>query len=299
LEMISQIKKLIVKNISVENILPSLMEIDAKDRPAPLTTVLLQEVERFNKLLKTIHNSISDVEKAIKGLVVMSENLEAVFDAFIINKVPTIWSQKGGFLSTKSLANWVKDFAMRIEHIESWINRGLPRSSWISGFFFPQSFLTGVLQTYARKHSLPIDFLRFDFKVMAKTLDQAKIYELRVGGAAEDSKLYEGLDYPDDGVFVHGLFIDAGKWDESKGGLCDAEIGELSPRLPALWLKPCTELEIGNRYEAPLYKTPVRAGVLSTTGHSTNFVLSILLESMKPPEFWILRGTALLTLVTE
>lgn len=299
LEIIMKIKKFLDKIINVDNIEPSLIEVDAKGRPAPLTTVLLQEVERFNKLLRIVHGSLNDLEKAIKGLVVMSESLEAVFEAFLNNRVPTVWSAKGGFLSTKTLANWIKDFAIRIEYISSWVTRGLPRSSWISGLFFPQSFLTGSLQTHARKHSLPIDTLKFDFQVLETTLDQEKIYKLREQGALETIDLYNGLDYPEDGIIVHGLFIEAGKWDQEHGGLCDPEIGELSPRLPALLLKPCTNLEVGNRYESPLYKTPVRAGVLSTTGHSTNFVLSILLDSKKPPDFWILRGTALVTLTTE
>lgn len=188
---------------------------------------------------------------------------------------------------------------MRIEYVDSWVNRGLPRSSWISGLFFPQSFLTGTLQAYARKRNLPIDFLRFDFQVLSETVHQQKIYEMRASGEGESPQLYEGLDFPEDGIIVHGLFIEAGKWDEKQGGLIDPSIGELSPPLPALWLKPCQELDVADRYEAPLYKTPVRAGVLSTTGHSTNFVLSILLGSKKPPEFWILRGTALVTLITE
>lgn len=95
------------------------------------------------------------------------------------------------------------------------------------------------------------------------------------------------------------MFIEGGRWDPQNGGLCDARLGELTPRLPTLCLVPCLNVEIGHRYETPLYKTSVRAGVLSTTGHSTNFVLTILLPSHKPGEFWILRGTALITLTTE
>lgn len=131
------------------------------------------------------------------------------------------------------------------------------------------------------------------------TFSQKEIYEHRQNGELNIQVLFEKLKIPDDGICVHGLFIEAGKWDFNRGGLCDPDIRELTTVMPVLWLKPCQELQINNRYDAPLYKTPVRAGILSTTGHSTNFVLSILLESKKQPSFWILRGTALITLLAD
>ena len=47
-------------------------------------------------------------------------------------------------------------------------------------------------------------------------------------------------------------------------------------------------------YECPVYKTSVRAGVLSTTGQSTNFVLTVELPSVEGSDYWVLQGTALL-----
>lgn len=52
-----------------------------------LTTVLLQEVNRYNLLLKLIHSSMDNLKKAIKGLVVMSDALEQLFIAFMNNQV--------------------------------------------------------------------------------------------------------------------------------------------------------------------------------------------------------------------
>lgn len=69
-----------------------------------------------------------------------------------------------------------------------------PPSFWMSGLYFPQGFLTGVLQTHSRQYKIPIDTLNFKFKVMS----------------TEKEKLNSG---PDNGVYIHGLFLDGARWD--------------------------------------------------------------------------------------
>lgn len=76
--------------------------------------------------------------------------------------------------------------------------------------------------------------------------------------------------------------------------------GESNPPLPAMLLAPCTSIaEDPLRYKAPLYKTSVRAGVLSTTGHSTNFVMTVLLPTNLKEDVWVTRGCALLTQISN
>ena len=52
-------------------------------------------------------------------------------------------------------------------------------------------------------------------------------------------------------------------------------------------------------YESPLYKTNIRAGILSTTGQSTNYILNVSLPTDKDPKFWVLQGTAMVTMLND
>ena len=49
-----------------------------------------------------------------------------------------------------------------------------------------------------------------------------------------------------------------------------------------------------SEYSCPIYKTSVRAGALSTTGQSTNFIVSVELPTNEISDYWTLRATAML-----
>ena len=147
----------------------------------------------------------------------------------------------------------------------------------MSGFYFPQGFLTGVLQTHSRLYKIPIDTLNFKFKVLP----------------AEKEKLTAA---PTDGVYVDGLYFDGARWDLKEDTIIDQTLGKLYFPMPVIHFLPMEKYVLpDNFYRCPCYKTSNRAGVLSTTGQSTNFILPVDLHiKHERPEFWTLRGTALL-----
>ena len=59
-----------------------------------MNTVLIQELVRFNKLLKVIRESLQNVLKALKGLVVMSKDLEDIGISLTLGKIPDMWASK-------------------------------------------------------------------------------------------------------------------------------------------------------------------------------------------------------------
>lgn len=63
-----------------------------------------------------VQNSLKQIQKAIKGLVVMSEVLEKVYTSFLNNQVPQLWAH-AAYPSLKSLASWVKDLVLRIQFV--------------------------------------------------------------------------------------------------------------------------------------------------------------------------------------
>ncbi|KAI4532318.1 hypothetical protein MG293_017583 [Ovis ammon polii] len=150
-----------------------------------MNTVLVQEMERFNNLIKTIRSTLQDLEKAIRGVVVMDSALEALSGSLLVGK--------------------------------DWYNSGKPCVFWLSGFFFTQAFLTGAMQNYARKYTIPIDLLGYEFEVIP--FDTSK-------------------EAPEDGVYIHGLYLDGARWDRTSGLLAEQYPKLLFDLMPIIWIKP-------------------------------------------------------------
>ena len=250
-----------------------------------LGTVLLQEMSRFNQLLRKLRSSLAELQRAIHGEVLMSDELDRMFTSLLNNRVPENWEEVA-YPSLKPLASWVKDLCARVKFLRHWLKHGKPKSFWMSGFFFPQGFMTGTLQNHARKYSIPIDSLGFNFTVM----------DAMSGGELADG------DLPEDGVLVEGLFVDGARWDPLNRVIADPLPGEMYNPLPIVHFMPERDhVTDPQHYCAPLYKTSTRAGTLSTTGISTNYIVAVEfpVDTSETPKKYALLGAALLTQLND
>jgi len=278
---------------------PSTFAVDEAGAMNSMGTFLLIEMAKFNKLLARIDKTLGEMDRAIRGLVVMSADLEGMYSAFLYQRVPDLWSSVA-YLSQMPLGSWFKDLSARVAFLNGWIMDGPPAAFWMSAFFFPQGFMTAALQSHARAMQIAIDTLDFRTEVRRETLDDI-------------------MGKPEAGVYIYGLFLEGARWDSDDGILAESNPGELFTPMPVILLEPII-LEIDkpvvdedeeddddygrppgdgdptyNVYACPLYKVSSRAGTLSTTGHSTNFVRMLDVPTAPPPLHWVRRGVALLS----
>ncbi|KAG2490029.1 hypothetical protein HYH03_011494 [Edaphochlamys debaryana] len=266
--------------------LPPNFDIEAVERLYPqdyynsINTVLAQELVRFNNLLTVVRSSLQNLGKAVKGLALMSAELDAVGRALFDGKVPALWLKKS-FPSLKPLGSYIKEVLERVAFFQGWVDNGAPTVYWISGFFFTQAFLTGAKQNYARKCRIPIDHIDFDFEIKD------------MPGQTDEP--------PEDGVVCQGLFLEGCRWSTDIHELDESEPKVLFTPMPPIWMVPreVSKFTSFPHYVCPMYKTTERRGVLSTTGHSTNFVLDVRLPSSKEPAHWTKRGVALITSLND
>jgi len=151
--------------------------------------------------------------------------------------------------------------------------------------------MTAAMQMHARETKIAIDALKFETRM--------------TGFKTEDD---EGVVKPEVGVNMHGLYLQGAGWDYEHKYLVESNKGELFVLMPVICLYPLIladynaiqKAKAKPDYNCPLYKTSERRGVLSTTGHSTNFVMFLQVGfSEKDAAHWTRRGTAFLCMLDD
>lgn len=82
----------------------------------------------------------------------MTAGMESLQNALFLDMVPDSWTKRA-YPSMSGLTLWFTDLLARIKELDTWSSDFLlPSAVWLAGFFNPQSFLTAIMQTAARRY---------------------------------------------------------------------------------------------------------------------------------------------------
>ncbi|XP_029380608.1 dynein heavy chain 11, axonemal [Echeneis naucrates] len=235
---------------------------------SPYILVCFQECERMNTLISEIRRSLKELDLGLKGELAISSEMEKLQAALFFDNVPDTWTRLA-YPSTYSLAVWFNDVLQRCKELDSWTqDLSLPSVVWLSGLFNPQSFLTAVMQSLARKNEWPLDKVNL-------TVDVTKKFKEEFNQPARE------------GAYVYGLYMEGARWDTQAGVITEARLKELTPPMPVISVRavPNDRQETRNIYECPLYKTKIRG---------PTYVWTFSLKTKERPAKWVLAGVALL-----
>lgn len=247
----------------------NLSELMAKaEERTPYIVVAFQECERMNMLTSEIKRSLKELNLGLKGELTMTSDMENLQNAIYLDQVPDSWTKRA-YPSMAGLAGWFVDLLSRIKELETWTSDfALPSAVWLAGFFNPQSFLTAIMQSMARKNEWPLDKMTLQCDVTKKNREDFS-------------------SPPREGAYVHGLFMEGARWDTQTGIITDARLKDLTPAMPVIFIKaiPVDKQDTRNVYACPVYKTRQRG---------PTYVWTFNLKTKENPSKWVLAGVALL-----
>ena len=204
----------------------------------------------------------------LQGELTITADMENLENALFFNTVPESWTKRA-YPSMNGLAAWYADLLQRIRELENWVSDfGMPACIWLAGFFNPQSFLTAIMQSMARKNEWPLDKMCLQCDVTKKNREDFS-------------------SPPREGSYVHGLFMEGARWDTQTGLIQESRLKELTPNMPVIFIKaiPVDKQDVKNVYQCPVYKTRMRG---------PTYVWTFNLKTKESPAKWVIAGVCLL-----
>lgn len=259
----------------IQGKLPPLFDVDRIRKNiaeiTPTYVVLLQELDRFNVLIKKMSTSLINLQRALAGEVGMSSELDEVARALFNGQIPNIW-RKLAPATLKSLGNWMDHFLKRLNQYSQWVNDGEPAVIWLSGLHIPESYLTALVQATCRKNGWPLDR-----STLYTTVTKYRTAE-------------EVTERAHAGCFVSGLYLEGASWDLEAGCLRRPKPKVLVEELPVLKVIPIEahRLKLQNTYRAPVYTTSQRRNAMGV-----GLVFEADLATHEHISHWVLQGVCL------
>ena len=236
----------------------------------PCQVVLLQELERWNNLVKRMALSLQDLQRALIGEIGMSDELDSLGDSLFNGFIPRMWLRLAPD-TQKPLGGWMGHYTRRYRQYDDWINQGEPAVIWMSGLHIPESYLTALVQTTCRLRSWPLDKSTL-YTVVTKFTE------------------VEGLEHLESGCYVTGMYLEGAAWDYEKSELRVQDPKVLVVELPIMQIIPveASKLKLHNTFRTPVYVTQARRNAMGV-----GLVFEADLSTHEHTSHWVLQGVSL------
>ena len=247
-----------------------LLKRNGNDIITPCQVVLLQELERWNNLVKKMAGSLIDLQRALIGEIGMSDELDALGDAIFNGFLPQMWRRLCPD-TQKPLGGWMGHYTRRYEQYDSWIQNGEPAVMWLSGLHIPESYLTALVQTTCRMRGW--------------ALDKSTLYTVVTKFTSS-----EGLTTLESGCYVSGLYLEGAAWDTERSVLRTQDPKVLVIELPIMQVIPieASKIKLHNTFRTPVYVTQNRRNAMGV-----GLVFEADLATKEHSSHWVLQGVCL------
>ncbi|GMH41526.1 hypothetical protein BSKO_09436 [Bryopsis sp. KO-2023] len=239
--------------------------------PSPTQVVLLQEVERWNKVITTMQASLKDLQRALSGEIGFSSQIEELADSLFNGQLPPLWAKLNP-ATEKMLGSWMLWFHRRYSQYKDWAEIGEPVVMWLSGLHIPETYIAALVQAACRDKGWPLDKSTLYTEVTRVTDPQAI------------------KERPKSGCYVSGLYLEGADWDVEKGMMKRQSPKVLVTELPILQIIPteASKLKLSNTFKAPVYVTQQRRNAMGV-----GLVFEADIATNEHPSHWVLQGVAL------
>ncbi|KAH0792655.1 Dynein heavy chain family protein [Histomonas meleagridis] len=267
----------------------------------PLDICCKQEIERMQIVLNTLRSTLTDLELAIDGSIVMNDLLYNSMNSLYDGRIPQHWRKISW--SANSLKDWFDQVKLRYDQYNKWIDNGKVDAYWLGGMFNPAGFLTSLRQETCRVEHWSLDQTFLMSEVQSPTRNNNNNNN---NSSDKDNRF----------IFIKGLYLEGARWGKAQGnnnqsgawgltelltstgrGKTGKLVTDLRNEMPLikLWTvkRDNNNKEITFRTDSDTYVCPVYS---STQRTDQNYVFSLPLKSLNnKAKHWVLRGVCMTT----
>ena len=187
------------------------------ERSRPFNTLLVKEIQRYNKLICAIKANLAATRDALEGHRQHDSITEETFECLQTEKTPKEWI-KYAYPCHPDITLFIANLKLRVEYIkelaQQFKNQVVTvRRFWMPGFFNPKNFLSTLMSVVSRQEKISLERLHIKYRIMKNS----EMVPMKFLSSKKSCTFY-----------IYGMWLYGAKWDQEKDSICDLEPNDLT-----------------------------------------------------------------------